>query len=123
MALVVCSIFAGCGHKLAPLGHYQSTPVVADGQLNDWKQPLRFNYPNYPIQYNITSDEKALYICVATGDEETQLRMLRSGLTIWLDPKGEKDKTIGLFFPIRKQPEPGQYRSRGSARRRSLARE
>ena len=114
MALAVCSIFASCGHNLAPLGHYQSTPVVADGQLNDWKQPLRFNYPNYPIQYNITSDEKALYICVATGDEETQLRMLRSGLTIWLDPKGEKNKTIGLFFPIRKQPEPSQYRSRGS---------
>jgi len=114
IALATCSIFASCGHKLAPLGHYQSTPVAADGRLNDWKQPLRFNYPNYPIQYNITSDEKNLYICVATGDEETQLRMLRAGMTIWFDPKGEKNKTIGLFFPIRKQPDPAQYRGRGS---------
>ncbi|MBS1606436.1 MAG: hypothetical protein JST42_27510 [Bacteroidetes bacterium] len=106
MVLIAGSIISGCGHKLAPLGHYQDTPVVADGKINDWKQPLRFNYPGYAIQYNITSDDKDLYICVSTADEETQLRMLRAGMTIWFDPKGEKNKTIGLFFPIRKQSEP-----------------
>ena len=112
MALITGGIISGCGHKLAPLGHYQSTPIVADGQIGDWKQP--FNYPGYPIQYNITSDDQNLYICVTTADEETQLRMLRAGMTIWFDPKGEKNKTIGLFFPIRKQPDPVQSRSRGS---------
>jgi len=115
MAMVAGSIFSSCGHKLAPLGHYQSTPVVADGQINDWQQPLRFSNPGYALQYNITSDERNIYVCVTSADEETQLRMLRAGMTIWFDPKGEKNKTIGLFFPIRKQPDPEQYRGRGSA--------
>lgn len=115
MALIAGGIISGCGHKLAPLGHYQSTPVVADGQINDWQQPLQFSNPGYALQYNITSDDQNIYICVTSADEEIQLRMLRAGMTIWFDPKGEKNKTIGLFFPIRKQPDPEQYRSRGSA--------
>jgi len=112
MVLIAGGIISGCGHKLAPLGQYQSTPIVADGQINDWKQP--FNYAGYGIQYNITSDDKNIYICVSSSDEETQLRILRAGMTIWFDPKGEKNKTIGLFFPMRKQSDPGQSRSRGS---------
>src|ERR1700742_4713794 len=32
---------ASCTHKLAPEGHYQSTPVVSDGMPDDWTLPLR----------------------------------------------------------------------------------
>jgi hypothetical protein len=103
---------AGCAHKLAPMGHLQSTPVVADGIPNEWSQPLRFSNENYTIQYNVTNDSKNVYVCVLSRDETTMLRMLRSGMTIYFDPKGEKNKDIGLHFPLRKQPDPASFRNR-----------
>ncbi|HEY4107806.1 hypothetical protein [Puia sp.] len=44
----------------------------------------------FTMQYNVTNDDKDLYVCVSSGDEAAQLRMLRSGMTLYFDPKGEK---------------------------------
>ncbi len=103
---------AGCTHKLAPAGHFQSSPVVADGIPDEWSQPLRFSNENYTLQYNVTNDSKNIYVCILSRDETTILRMLRTGMTIYFDPKGEKNKDIGLHFPLRKQPDPASFRSR-----------
>jgi hypothetical protein len=113
-AMVSGLIFVSCSHKLAPEGHYQSTPVITDGKTDDWQLPLRFSNSRYTLQYNVTNDDKNLYICVSSRESATQLRILRSGMTIWFDPKGEKNKTVGLYFPIRKQPDPERYRGGGS---------
>jgi hypothetical protein len=113
-AMVSGILFVSCSHKLAPEGHYQTSPMVTDGKTDDWPMPLRFSNASYTLQYNVTNDDKNLYICVSSRETATQLRILRSGMTIWFDPKGEKNKTVGLYFPIRKQPDPGQYRGRGN---------
>jgi hypothetical protein len=107
----------GCSSKLAPEGHYQASPVVADGSPADWQLPLRFSNPGYTMQYNVTNDDKNLYVCVSSGIGPTQLRMLRSGMTIYFDPKGEKNKEISLHFPIRKRADPaGDSHTRGNGR-------
>jgi hypothetical protein len=110
--LAIVSFFESCSPKLAPPGHYQNTPIVADGIPDDWSLPLRFSNETYTIQYNVTSDNKNLYVCVLSRDEPTILRILKSGMTLYFDPKGEKNKEIGLHFPLRKQPDPASYRSR-----------
>jgi hypothetical protein len=93
---------------MAPEGHYQETPVMADGNADDWSLPLRFSNESYTLQYNVTNDNKNIYVCVLSRDEATQLRMLRAGMTIYLDPKGADNKGISLHFPLRKQAQPGQ---------------
>jgi hypothetical protein len=103
---------AGCSHKLVPEGHYQNTPVVADGVPNEWSLPLRFSNANYTLQYNVTYDSKNLYVCVISRDDQTMLHMLRSGITLYFDPKGDKSKDIALHYPLRKQPDPASFRSR-----------
>jgi hypothetical protein len=117
-AMVILSGFtvalAGCAHKLAPQGHYQTTPVVADGIPNDWSLPLRFSNASYTFQYNITNDNKNIYVCILSRDETTMLRMLRAGMTIYFAPKGDKSKDIGLHYPLRKQPDPANFRNRNS---------
>jgi hypothetical protein len=112
LLLVSSILLAGCSHKLAPDGHYQDTPVVADGSTDDWSLPLRFSNESYTLQYNVTNDSKNIYVCVLSRDEATQLRMLRAGMTIYFDPKGDKNKDISLHFPLRKQPDPERVRSR-----------
>jgi hypothetical protein len=104
-------ILASCGHKLAPEGHYQTTPVVADGIPNEWDLPLRFSNANYTFQYNVTNDRKNIYICILSRDETTMIRMLRAGMTIFFAPKGDKSKDISLHFPLRKQPDPRNNRN------------
>lgn len=115
MSLILACVFlANCSPKLAPEGHYQDSPVTADGNPADWKLPLRFSNAGFTMQYNVTNDGRNLYVCVSSGDVSTQLRMLRSGMTLYFDPKGEKSKDISIHFPIQKRPEPGGYRSRGN---------
>jgi hypothetical protein len=97
---------AACSHKLAPLGHYQNTPVIADGIPDDWTLPLRFANAFYTLQYNITNDNKNLYVCALSRDEQTMLRMLQAGITVYIDPKGQNSRDISLHFPLRKQPGP-----------------
>lgn len=102
----VAVLFAACSHGLAPVGHYQTTPVVADGIADDWTLPLRFANATYTLQYSITNDNKNIYICALSRDDQTMLRMLRAGITVYFDPRGQTSRDISLHYPLRKQPDP-----------------
>jgi hypothetical protein len=104
--LTITFCLAACSHKLAPLGHYQTTHVVADGIPDDWTLPLRFANATYTLQYNITNDSKNIYICALSRDEQTMIRILRAGITVYFDPKGLNGRDISLHYPLRKQPDP-----------------
>ena len=104
-------ILFSCSNKMAPEGHYQQTPVVADGGTDDWKLPLRFTNEKYTFQYNVTNDDRNIYICVLSRDPATQTRILRSGMSIYFDTKGKKNKETAISFPIRKQSDQ-DYRNR-----------
>lgn len=93
------ALLAGCAQGTAPQGHYQSTPVVADGQADDWPQPLRFTNPRHTLSFNVTNDAKNLYICVLTKDDRMQRRILRAGMDVFFDPKGKQDRSIDLSYP------------------------
>ncbi len=99
---------SGCSHQLAPFGHFQETSVVADGNADEWTTPLRFSNALHTFQYSVTNDKKNIYICIISTDENMELKMLRYGINIYFDPKGEKDKNISLEFPVRK-PEQNSY--------------
>jgi hypothetical protein len=112
-ALVAGMLATGCSPKLAPEGHYQKSPVTADGSATDWTLPLRFSNSSFTLQYNVTNDDNNLYVCVSSGNESAQTRILRAGMTLYFDPKGEKNKDINIHFPIQKHADPGSYHQRG----------
>jgi hypothetical protein len=99
-------LYIGCSKKLMPEGRFQDKPVVVDGKIDDWELPLRFSDPSYSMQYAVTNDNKNIYVCIYTKDQAFQLRMLRAGMSICFDPKGEKNKNMSLVFPIRKSVVP-----------------
>jgi hypothetical protein len=109
LGILLC---ASCSHTLAPEGHFQQTPITVDGNTNDWTLPLRFSNESYTLQYSVTNDDTNLYVCVLTSSETTLLRVLRAGMTLYFDPKGEKNKDFSIAFPIRKQPDPSSYGNR-----------
>lgn len=112
--LTLCLCLAACSHNVTPMGRYQTTPVVADGISDDWTLPLRFANASYTLQYNITNDSRNIYVCVLTRDDETILRILRAGITVYFDPKGKEGRDISLHYPLRKQPDPNIRNSNGA---------
>jgi hypothetical protein len=110
-SVFICSFFfISCSHLLAPEGHYQQDPVIADGNTSDWQLPLRFSNEQYTIQYAVTNDNTNLYLCILSKDQPTQLRILKAGINVYFDPKGEKNKKINLAFPIKKPDQFAEHR-------------
>jgi hypothetical protein len=94
-----------------PEGHFQNTAIVIDGKINEWGLPLRFSNPEYSMQYSVTNDDKNIYVCVYSKDESFQKRILKAGMSICFDPKGEKDKKISLAYPVKKPDDPAENRN------------
>ena len=61
-------------------------------------------YPNYStenkIQYLITNDENNLHIRFNTSDRSSITKILRGGLTVYIDASGGKSQDIFVQYPI-----------------------
>lgn len=72
-------------------GTWQVQPIVIDGDCKDWPSP----YPNYDaksmVAYATSNDEQNLYITMETGDEMTQLKILKQGMSVYIDTTGKKE--------------------------------
>ncbi|MBC7552800.1 MAG: hypothetical protein H7257_02350 [Taibaiella sp.] len=81
-------------------GKWAETPIYIDGDSKDWPSP----YPNYDskakIGYATANDGKNLYITMETGDELTQVKILKGGLTVAVDTSGKKDPTFTIRYPL-----------------------
>ncbi len=100
-------LLSACSHDLAPQNHYQSSSVIIDGDASDWQTPLRYSNSSYTLSYNITNDEKNIYLCMITKDEQMQRRILKAGVDIYFDAKANKSKTVDLTYPERNTRENG----------------
>ena len=78
-----------------------------------WRQPNQNNitsilddfrpmiyYEDQKIGVGFQNDADNLYIMLKTSDRGMQEKVMRAGLTIWLDSKGKKNKTLGVHFPL-----------------------
>jgi hypothetical protein len=79
---------------------WQHTPVKADGNAWEWKKPLRYYDPSSKLQYTFSNDLKNMYICVRATNEESQQKILRGGMQIWIDTTGKAKERSGILFPL-----------------------
>jgi len=118
LPVVMIGFLGACSHsksahtKRLP-GVWQDSPIVIDGKSNDWPQP----YPEYDskamIGYAVSNDKDNLYVTVESGDPATQYKIVRGGLTVWLDKTGNKEQTVAINYPI--PPDNSQVNSDGSS--------
>jgi hypothetical protein len=99
-----CSVLHHGSKTHAPLpGTWQSSPIVVDGQSKDWPSP----YPNYDskarIAYATSNDKENLYITLETGDEMTQMKILKQGLVVSIDTGGGKNTPFNINFPLQSE--------------------
>jgi hypothetical protein len=98
-------LFAACSgsrhsHIKRLPGTWQESKVTIDGSNKDWPSP----YPEYDdkaaLGYCVSNDRENLYITVETGDPATQLKIIRNGLTVWIDKTGGREEATAINFPI-----------------------
>ena len=81
-------------------GTWQEQPIEIDGDSKDWPSP----YPNYDskakVAYATSNDGKNLYVTMETGDELTQIKILKSGMTVSIDTGGRKSPQFNINYPL-----------------------
>lgn len=98
-------VLAACGSskkagESTPLGNWQSGTVTVDGNDEEWKKPMIYNDKREMLYYSITNDSTNVYICLKASNEQLQVKILQSGLKVWLDANGQKKETLGIHFPM-----------------------
>jgi len=97
---LILFILASCK---APLYQtkWQDHEVVADGNPQEWKIPLRFYDSKSKLSYTVTNDLENLYICIRVTDDAGQVKIMKAGMQIWIDTSGSNKETTGILFPQR----------------------
>jgi len=99
LLLAMAVAFFSCKSPLYET-RWQDHPVVADGNPQEWKIPLRFYDAKSKLSYAVTNDLENLYICIRITDDASQVKVMRSGMQVWIDTTGSNNQTTGILFPV-----------------------
>jgi len=81
--------------------------IVVDGAYEDWNGRFTRIDGRRSVGLGIGSGDGNLYICLVSRDFGVQTLLRRAGFTLWLDPHGGQERTLGLrIAPV--QPGEGE---------------
>ncbi len=75
---------------------------VSDGDISKISD-LRFYDKKSKVKYDIFRDDENIYVSFIVADYYSQVKILRFGLTLWIDPNNKKKKDMGIEFPIKEE--------------------
>lgn len=117
-SLFVVLLFISCSREIYNSSSWQSKKFIADGNLTEWPNPLRFYDQESGINYSISNDHNNLYFCCNISNEFMQMKILRSGLEFGIDTLGKKSFSVTIKYPAGILPE-NQPRTRTNAEHRT----
>jgi hypothetical protein len=97
VGFAVLLIAAGCNAKKVeslPLNH----AIKIDGNFDDWKDVPIDTYDDNQVGMSICNDDENLYILFRFQNHDWARVIRRTGLTLWIDQKGGKDKVFGINY-------------------------
>jgi hypothetical protein len=95
---ILLSFFSGCTN-LEMDSLWLDRVITIDGSDAEWE-----NAKAYVEKANVSigafNDGNFLYLCLLSMDRRIEGQIMRRGLTVWLDPKGGRNKSFGIHFPL-----------------------
>jgi hypothetical protein len=88
-------------------GIWQQQKVIADGKSKEWDLHNMSFDNDSKISYEITNDDTNLYVLITTIDRTSQTKILRAGMSVFIDPAAKKNETEAVNFPIGSGDAPG----------------
>ena len=96
--IISATSLVGCGgQELAST--WRDREVTIDGVDAEWENAVTW-VEDKNVAIGLLNDGEYLYICLASIDFQRVRQMVGSGLTVWFDPQGGKEKTFGINFPL-----------------------
>jgi uncharacterized membrane protein YgcG len=93
----------GCSSVPEVTSSHNNNEIVVDGKQGDWGNTFT-SVKNENVAVAFKNDDENLYICFITSDNRKIVKVLSTGLTVWLYPSDSKD-VIGIQYPVRKSSE------------------
>lgn len=101
LGLLLIILLTGCATTLESKWQTSEQPHVGiTSSVNDYHYAS-----DAGIMYTVSNSSDSLFLKMKFPDELTATKVLRFGLTVWLDPRAKRNKAYGLGFPL------GQKRS------------
>jgi hypothetical protein len=85
--------------------------IVVDGNAREWPANSFLTDKEAMMVYSAANDSGNFYICVKIKDEVQQMRVMRSGMDIWINLNGKKKKETGIHFPLAQTLPPSEHRN------------
>lgn len=80
-------------------------PFVADGNSNEWNEPLNQYNSDTKLAFALANDDENLYIIIESLDPATTQNFLFGGITININTVGKKKNGTKLTFPFHHRQE------------------
>lgn len=76
---------------------WRTQEIIIDGNLNEWGENF-FLPKGGPVSIAFLNDENNLFVAMKTTDRNSIVQSIMNDLTVWFDPKGGKNKSLGLKY-------------------------
>lgn len=87
--------------EYAPVkGIWQQQKVIADGSSKEWNKTNISLELGSKVNYEFTNDDTNLYVLITTTDHTSQTKILRAGMSVYIDPAARQKQTVAINFPL-----------------------
>jgi hypothetical protein len=101
LGLIMSFVFVSC-EKYEIKSRWRDRDIDVDGRSMDWLDTLTY-VEEFNVSVGIANDTDYLYICAVVENPFVRMQVMRQGLTVWFDPKGGREKAMGVRFPLGSQ--------------------
>ena len=100
LSLLFLLIFQfGCATHKEYLSHWRNFDICANGINSEWPFSPQYWEKEQNVFLRIANDNNAVFLNLSSGNDLLNGKLRMTGLTIWLDPAGGKEKVFGIHLP------------------------
>jgi hypothetical protein len=102
LALIVQLLVANQSSAQNNKNNLQAPPanINIDGNIKEWGDSLRYYNDEKKLNYALANDKDYLYAAIRVTERFDQMKVLRAGITLTIDPKGKKKDAFMITFPL-----------------------
>jgi hypothetical protein len=92
-------VVGGCSKTYDFESTWRDRPIVVDGDNEDWDGITSY-VEEAKISVGLLNDDHFLYVNLVLWEPTQHRQAIGQGLTLWFDPEGGGEKTLGVRYPL-----------------------
>lgn len=91
-------VFSSCA-TVQLNSNWSEQNIEIDGSDNEWSGSYNF-LKDEKMAFGVRNNFEYLYLVFKTIDNQVKQKIFSNGLTIWIDPSADEEKSFGVHYPI-----------------------